>query len=126
MFRPVISTTKNQRKVIWVTLDDWREVVTGALQAAKNGDAQARTCLAQYLVGKPESKAPTPLAVIVNQLQGSNPVANKLADNVTPPLFDFGLDTSNPVEITRRLQAELEAMGSAMASSGHADSFRAV
>jgi hypothetical protein len=25
-----------------VTLDDWREVVTGAVQAAKCGDAQAR------------------------------------------------------------------------------------
>lgn len=36
-------TSKNQREVIWVTIDDWREVVTGALQAAKNGDAQART-----------------------------------------------------------------------------------
>ena len=94
-----------------VTIDDWREVVTGALQAAKNGDSQARTWLAQYLVGRPESKAPTPLAVIVNQLQGSNPVINKLADNLTPPLFDFGLDTSNRAEITRQLQAELEAMG---------------
>jgi hypothetical protein len=94
-----------------VTLDDWREVVTGALQAAKNGDAQARIWLAQYLVGRPESKAPTPLAVIVNQLQGSNPVVNKLADNLTAPTFDFEFERDNRAEITRQLQTELEAMG---------------
>jgi len=42
-----------------VTLDDWREVVGNTLQAAKDGDAQARSWLAQYLVGKPEIKAQT-------------------------------------------------------------------
>jgi hypothetical protein len=62
-----------------VTLDDWREVVTGAVQAAKGGDPQARAWLGQYLVGKPESKAPTAVSVIVNQLQGHNEVADRLA-----------------------------------------------
>lgn len=61
-----------------VSLDDWREVVTGAVQAAKGGDPQARAWLGQYLVGRPESKAPTPISVVVNQLHGTNEVLDKL------------------------------------------------
>ena len=62
-----------------VSLDDWRGVVTGALQAAKGGDAQARTWLAQYLMGRAESKAPTPLNIVVQQLNGADPLVNRLA-----------------------------------------------
>ena len=62
-----------------VTLDDWRDVVAGALQGAKGGDAQARNWLAQYLVGRPEGKAPTPLTVVVQQLNGVDPLIDKLA-----------------------------------------------
>lgn len=67
-----------------VSLDDWREVVAGTLQLAKQGDPQARAWLAQYLVGKPEAKAPTPLTLVVNQWAGRDPVAEKLAK----PLID--------------------------------------
>lgn len=62
-----------------VTLDDWRDVVKGALQEAKGGDPQARTWLAQYLVGKPEAKAPAAMTVVVNQLNGIDPLIDKLA-----------------------------------------------
>ena len=62
-----------------VTLDDWRGVVTGALQAAKSGDPQARNWLAQYLVGRPETKAPTPLNIVVQQLNGRDPLVERLA-----------------------------------------------
>ena len=62
-----------------VTLNDWRSVVNGALQAAKAGDPQARNWLAQYLVGRPEGKAPTPLTVVVQQLNGVDPLIDKLA-----------------------------------------------
>lgn len=62
-----------------VTLDDWREVIAGAKAAAKAGDAQARSWLAQYLMGRPEAKAPTPLTVVVQQLNGADPVVDKLA-----------------------------------------------
>jgi hypothetical protein len=62
-----------------VTLDDWRGVVTGALQAAKGGGPQARNWLAQYLVGRPEGKAPTPLNIVVQQLNGLDPLVNRLA-----------------------------------------------
>lgn len=62
-----------------VTLNDWRSVVNGALQAAKSGDPQARNWMAQYLVGRPEGKAPTPMNVVVQQLSGADPVIEKLA-----------------------------------------------
>ena len=62
-----------------VTLNDWRSVVNSALQAAKGGDPQARNWLAQYLVGRPEGKAPTPLNIVVQQLSGRDPLVEKLA-----------------------------------------------
>jgi hypothetical protein len=67
-----------------VSLDDWRDVMNGTLQLAKSGDPSARAWLAQYLVGKPEAKAPTPLTVVVNQWSGKDPVAERLAK----PLID--------------------------------------
>jgi hypothetical protein len=67
-----------------VSLDDWREVIAGTLKLAKQGDPQARAWLAQYLVGKPETKAPTPMTVVVNQWAGRDPVAERLAK----PLID--------------------------------------
>ncbi len=62
-----------------VTLNDWRSVVNGALQAAKAGDQQARNWLAQYLVGRPEGKAPTPMNIVVRQLSGADPLVERLA-----------------------------------------------
>ena len=62
-----------------VTLDDWRAVINNAKARAKDGDPQARAWLAQYLMGKPEGKAPTPLTVVVAQLNGADPLVNKLA-----------------------------------------------
>ena len=62
-----------------VTLNDWRSVVNGALQAAKGGDPQARNWLAQYLVGRPDGKAPTPMNIVVQQLSGRDPLVERLA-----------------------------------------------
>ncbi|MGQ0618303.1 MAG: hypothetical protein ACT4QA_00055 [Panacagrimonas sp.] len=62
-----------------VTLDDWREVVTATVAAAKVGDPSARVLLAQYLVGRPEAKAPAPLTVVVQQLSGRDPLVERLA-----------------------------------------------
>ena len=50
-----------------------------ALLSAKQGDAQARAWLAQYLVGKKAGKAPTPLTVVVQQFNNHSPLVNKLA-----------------------------------------------
>jgi hypothetical protein len=62
-----------------VTLDDWRAVVSNARTLAQAGDAQARAWLAQYLMGKPAGNAPTPLTVVVQQLNGTDPLIDKLA-----------------------------------------------
>ena len=62
-----------------VTLDDWRDVVNNAKAMAKSGDPQARAWLAQYLMGKPAGNAPTPLTVVVQQLNGADPLVDKLA-----------------------------------------------
>ena len=67
-----------------VTLEDWRDVVNNAKTAAKAGDPQARAWLAQYLMGRPEGKAPTPLTVVVQQLNGADPLVDRLAR----PLID--------------------------------------
>ena len=46
---------------------------------AKAGDVPARAWLAQYLMGKPQGSAPTPLTVVVSQLVGGDPVVDSLA-----------------------------------------------
>lgn len=62
-----------------VTLDDWRAVIASAVTAAKAGDASARMFLAQYLMGRPDAKAPAPVTVVVQQLSGRDPLIEKLA-----------------------------------------------
>ena len=62
-----------------VTLDDWRAVVSNARTLAQAGDAQARAWLAQYLMGKAVGSAPTPLTVVVQQLNGVDPLIDRLA-----------------------------------------------
>ena len=65
-----------------VTLDDWRAVVNNAKTLAQAGDPQARSWLAQYLMGKAAGSAPTPLTVVVQQLNGADPLIEKLAQKV--------------------------------------------
>ncbi|MDP1651774.1 MAG: hypothetical protein Q8L56_03530 [Rhodocyclaceae bacterium] len=88
-----------------VTLDDWRGVVGGALQAAKGGDSSARAWLAQYLVGRPEHKAPTPLTVVVQQLNGTDPLVDRLSQRV---IFDAQFpDDAREQQIKALVAAEL-------------------
>jgi len=63
-----------------VTLDTWNEIVDATVAAAKSGDARARAWLAEYLVGKPQVEAPTPLAVIVQRIRGSDQLVNELSE----------------------------------------------
>ncbi len=76
-----------------VSLDDWRDVIDATLQAAKSGDAGSRAWLAQYLVGKPQSGAPTPMNVVVQQWSGDDPLVKQLAQPLIsraqyPMLYD--------------------------------------
>lgn len=81
-----------------VTLDDWRGVVAGALRDAKGGDPQARNWLAQYLIGRPEGKAPTPLNIVVQQLNGADPLIERLAKPVIHQQFFPSMHTKDAYE----------------------------
>lgn len=81
-----------------VTLEDWQEVISSTLTAAKQGDAQARAWLGQYLVGKPAGKAPTPLTVVLQQLNGENPLINRLANKVIDQYKYPDLQRNNALE----------------------------
>jgi hypothetical protein len=67
-----------------VPLEDWREVVSATVAAAKAGDPSARAWLGQYLVGKPAATAPAPLTIVVQQLSGRDP----LVDSQAKPYID--------------------------------------
>jgi len=118
-----------------VSLDDWREVVAGALQMAKNGDSAARIWLAQYLVGKPDAKAPSPLTVVVQQWAGNDPVAAQLAEPLIerekyPALYESdewenGIRAEIAAEIAGRLPSiplEQERAGDGASEDEHAAS----
>ena len=83
-----------------VTLDDWRGVVSTAKAAAKAGDPQARAWLAQFLMGKPVGIAPTPMTVVVQQLNGTDPLVEKLAKPLidrrnTPERSQYAINADN-------------------------------
>lgn len=92
-----------------VTLEDWREVVSNAKTAAKAGDPQARAWLAQYLMGRPEGKAPTPLNVVVQQLNGADPLVEQLAMPVIErrKYPSFHIDDAWEAQIRALVAAEL-------------------
>lgn len=100
-----------------VTLDDWRDVVAGALQLAKGGDAQARGWLSQYLIGKAGAVAPTALTVQVNQWSGNDPLAERLArplihrEKFPPDASDDALETRMQGAIEAELARKLSAPG---------------
>jgi len=86
-----------------VSLDDWRGVVTGALQAAKGGDPQARNWLAQYLIGKADSKAPTPMNIVVQQLNGTD----RLMDTLTHQAYRKALNPDQEDAYKAHIRAQL-------------------
>lgn len=90
-----------------VTLEDWHEIVACTVAAAKAGDTSARTFLAQYLVGRPELKAPAPVTVVVQQLSGHDPVVQELAKPHIDRLEYPSLHTEDDMEDSvRALVAE--------------------
>ena len=91
-----------------VTLDDWRGVVTGALQAAKGGDPQARNWLGQYLMGWAESKAPTPLNILVQQLHGTDKLLDTLTHDVFMKTVHPGSNDAHKANIRAQLTQEMQ------------------
>ena len=106
-----------------VPLEEWREIVSATVAAAKAGDATARAWLAQYLVGKPAATAPAPLTVIVQQLSGRDPLVERLAkphiDRVKYPSLSADDDFEDAMHelIAGELRA-LEAQKSTAPESG--------
>jgi hypothetical protein len=95
-------------------------VVAGTLQLAKSGDPAARAWLAQYLVGRPEAKAPTPLTVVVQQWSGKDPVAEQLAQPVIHRRLDPALSHDDEVKegIRAAIRAELAEKLPALETAG--------
>jgi hypothetical protein len=56
--------------------ETWRDVVTRAVEDAKQGDRNAREWLASYLVGKPDSAATTLHQLAVEDAAGTDPIAD--------------------------------------------------
>ena len=93
-----------------VPLEDWRAVVTATVAVAKAGDAGARAWLAQYLIGRPGTTAPTPLTVVVQQLSGRDPLVEKLAKPHINRLEFPSLYPDNKDEVEAQVAAELRAL----------------
>ena len=88
-----------------VTLETWGEVIDVTVTRAKDGDAQARAFLAAYLVGKPDVKAPEPLAVTAARIQGDD----ALVDKLTRELTHWQMDDDEKDAIREAVAAELPA-----------------
>ena len=95
-----------------VTLDDWKDIIASTVEAAKAGDSAARNFLAQYLVGRPEMRAPEPVTVVVQQLSGHDPVVERLARPHISRAEYPGLLENHDLEeeITAKVAAELAAL----------------
>jgi hypothetical protein len=52
-----------------VTQEDWGEVIKNTVKKAKQGDAVALNWLAQYLMGKPDVRVPTPIVSIIEPVK---------------------------------------------------------
>jgi hypothetical protein len=91
-----------------VTLEDWRGIVIGALQAAKSGDPQARNWLGQYLMGWAESKAPTPLNIVVQQKHGTDKLMDTLTHDVFMKTVHPGSNDAYKANIRAQLAQEMQ------------------
>jgi hypothetical protein len=56
-----------------VSQEDWGEVIKNTVKKAKHGDAVALNWLAQYLMGKPDVRVPTPIVSIIEPAQKLTP-----------------------------------------------------
>ena len=106
-----------------VSPEDWREVVSTTLAAAKAGDAGARAWLGHYLMGRPNVPAPAPLAIVVQQVSGSDPLVEALAqphidsEDLLLTLTNNGFQD----DVKARVADELRVLEGRTVSSGDTD-----
>lgn len=62
-----------------VTIEEWKSIVEATIAAAKDGDKSARAWLSDYVLGKPESKAPSTLDVMARRYAGKDLLVEKIA-----------------------------------------------
>lgn len=62
-----------------VTIDDWQAITCAAVDAAKNGDNSARAWISNYILGKPDSTAPSALEAMVSRLSGNDRLVEEIA-----------------------------------------------
>lgn len=76
--RPRRQTERNYLQVLSEVCgpDAWREIVERAVSDAKSGDERARSWLAGYLLGRPETAARTLHQLAVEAEADSDPVAS--------------------------------------------------
>lgn len=67
--------------------DDWAAIVKRAVSDAKNGNVKAREWLAGYLLGIPDSRAPSLFRLAVDEEAGVDRVLQEAA------MSKLGLDT---------------------------------
>jgi len=70
--RPKRQTERDYLRVVMgkCTLEEWAEAVTKAVKDAKAGDAKAREWLSGYLLGKPNTAAPSLLSIALDEEAG--------------------------------------------------------
>lgn len=70
-----------------IDLDQWQAICERARDDALNGDAKAREWIAKYLLGDPGTKAPAPMAVVIDQLLQRDPALTKAAARLAGPVI---------------------------------------
>lgn len=100
-----------------VTIDDWQAITSAAVDAAKNGDNSARTWISNYILGKPDSKAPSALEAMVSRLSGND----RLVEEIARPhweQYQLPLDAMEE-SVRKKFRAEAEEeLSSALETSG--------
>lgn len=99
-----------ERALDTVSLEDWSDIVSTAVAAAKEGDHASRVWLANYLIGKAETKAPSSLEVMTRRWRGESALANEIA---APYLMQLklpfhALDEKVNQEVQRRVSTEID------------------
>lgn len=65
--------------------DVWRQIAKKAIEAASEGDDKSRAWLANYLVGSPTTKAPSPASVVLSQMLGTDEILDTAAHRLAMP-----------------------------------------
>ena len=89
--------------------DVWRQIAKKAIAAASEGDDKSRAWLANYLVGSPTSKAPSPASVVLSQMLGTDEILDTAAHKLAAPIASDEMFPVFAADTERLRQLESEA-----------------